>query len=93
MSKRSFFNRSKKVTLPPPAPAEPRALDEITKDYATAVSRCGELQYLIYAYGAELEQCNARLVKLNEEGAARNKLDAQAKQAASKAEGAENVTA
>ena len=72
-----FFKNSKqKVNV---KEVEPRALDEITKEYNNLCAQAGAIQYQIYVYRKELEQVNQALIRVNGEAAKRNKLDQEAK--------------
>lgn len=74
----SRFFKGKKATLPKPNPA-PRALEEIQKDHNQASYEAGLAQYQVYIYTKDLEQKNQRLLNLNQEAAARDKLDKESK--------------
>lgn len=81
MSRKSFFKGfGKKVSL---APAEKvqRKLDEIKKEYDQAAYESGQIQYLMYAKQLELETVNKRLLALNQEYHAANKVEKVATQA------------
>lgn len=54
---------------------EPRALDEIHKEYANATSQAGQLQYQIAVYSDDLKRINDSLRSLNYEAAARQAAD------------------
>jgi hypothetical protein len=79
-----FFKGLNKVK--PAAPPEPRNMEAIMKQYGEQCNRAGALQYQIYALGLELEQINKDLVSVNNEAAARQKLDKEAAEKQSKVE-------
>lgn len=70
--------KKNKVSLASKQP-EPRSLDEINKDYAELCARAGESQYKVKIEQERLEQLNSALKNLNAEGAARQKLNSEAK--------------
>jgi hypothetical protein len=57
----------------------PRALVDIQKAYMELANKAGQVQYQVYVYTKELAEVNKALEALNHEGAARQKLDAEAK--------------
>lgn len=69
MSKKS--TQSKKLSVP-------RGLPEIQKEYQEQCITAGQLQYQMKVYSDALENVNARLLVINNEAAARQKLDAVA---------------
>lgn len=71
-----FGNKNKKIKT---KPVEPRSMDEILKDNQELKTKAADAQYLIYVYTKQLESLNQDLLKLNQEGAARQQLDAEAK--------------
>lgn len=73
-----FFKNSKKATLP--KPPTPRTIEEIQKDHNQASYEAGLAQYQVYIFTKDLEQKNQRLLNLNQEASARNKIDQEAKQ-------------
>ena len=75
----SKFFKSKKQRPTEKAP-DPRSMDEIKKAHAEVAVRAGSLQYQIEVYKQQLSQLNQELFALNNEGAARQKLDATTKQ-------------
>lgn len=82
--------RKTKVELP--KSPEPRQLEEIQAAYQEVRSKLGDSQYLAYLYQQEVEQLSQVMLNLNQEGAKRKELDAQAKQEeAAKATGEEHV--
>lgn len=72
-----FFKGKKPVTQIPTEPKqpEPRSMDEIQKVYAELCARAGSLQYKITIEQRDLEQLNKALESINNEAAARQKLD------------------
>lgn len=70
-----FFKRKSQIKA---TAKEPRALDEITREYAALSQKSGEVQYTIYALSQDLEQLNQAILRLNHEGAERKKLNASA---------------
>ena len=67
-----FFKGLKKKA---PAAPVPRSLEDITKDYNMLKGQAGEVQYQLYALKQNLEAINQQLLRLNHEGAARQKLN------------------
>lgn len=68
-----FFKSLKKAKK-----VDPRPLPEITQEYSNLVNQAGQVQYTIYAMQQDLEQINQKLVAVNHEAAARQKLDKEA---------------
>lgn len=66
----------------------PREMAAIQKSYQEFVTKAGQLQYQIKVYGEELNSINSALLSINNEAAARQRLDADAKKST---EGATNV--
>lgn len=62
-------------------PSIPRPLVDIQNEYSQTSFKAGNVQYQIHVYQRELTQLNQELERLNNEAAARNQLDAQAKAA------------
>lgn len=54
---------------------EPRALEEIRKEYNEVNARAGDSQYKAYAFTMEVAELNKRLLALNQEANARQALD------------------
>lgn len=54
----------------------PREWSDIQKEYQELCMNAGQLQYQITVYEADLARMNARLLEINNEGAARKQLDA-----------------
>ena len=73
-----FFKGLKKAQLPKPDLA-PRVMEEIQKEHSQASYEAGLAQYQVYIHTKDLEQKNTKLLALNQEAAARNKLDAASK--------------
>lgn len=71
----TFFKNKQKAKLPK-AP-EPRAMDELIKANAELKQKAADAQYLVYVYSKDLEQINQALVAVNQEAAARKKLDTE----------------
>ena len=68
----------------------PRPMEDIKKEYQAAAAHAGGLQYELEVKKAELNNINGRLLQLNKEADARQRLD----QAATKAsEGQANESA
>lgn len=61
------------------APAVPRSLEDIKKEYNEILTKSGNAQYLVFVYTKELEQLNRRLLEVNQEAGVRQSLDAQVK--------------
>lgn len=57
----------------------PRSMEEIQLDYQRMCANAGQLQYQLRIQSKELEMINQRLEAVNNEAAARNKLDQEAK--------------
>lgn len=55
--------------------AAPRTMEELNKAYAEELARAGQYQYMVYVNSKELENCNQRLIGINQEGARRQALD------------------
>jgi len=75
-----FFKSKKKAAEI--KPAEPRQEADIRKEYADVSLAAGQVQYQLYVYKSELARLNAKLLELNQEGAARQQLDKAAADAA-----------
>lgn len=58
-----------------PNPPAPRSMDDIQKAYSEALSRAAQAQYLVFVHSRDLEQINEQLLSINQEAAARQKLD------------------
>jgi hypothetical protein len=69
-----FFKSKNKQKAP-----QPREMKEITAEYNTTASQAGTVQYQIKVYQSQLEQLNQKMLNLNNEGAERQRLDAQTK--------------
>jgi hypothetical protein len=82
--KKYFGSKSKSVKLAPEA-TTPRSMEEIQKSYGEMCARAGGLQYRIFIDRKELAKTNEILEHLNLEGAARQALDAKAKEEAEQA--------
>ncbi len=50
-------------------------MEEIQKEHSQASYEAGLAQYQVYVHTKDLEQKNAKLLSLNQEANARNKLD------------------
>lgn len=68
---------SNKSAKKPKSPSVPREMALIQKSYQDCCLKAGQLQYQIKVYTAELELTNNELWAINNEAAARNKLNAQ----------------
>jgi hypothetical protein len=77
----SKFFKSKKQEIKPPAPRE---LKVIEQELSQVVAAAGVAQYRMYVLEQELAHHNQVLLRLNQEGAARQQLDAEAKAAVAK---------
>jgi hypothetical protein len=78
MSGQSASRRpANKIRLPKvdAAPAEPRALADITADYNQAAVRLGQAVYQQFVFQQEAERLQDEMLALNQEAAARNELD------------------
>jgi hypothetical protein len=64
------------------APAQPRTIAEIQKEYNHVALNAGQAQYQVFVHTKDLENHNKRLLELNREAAARQQLDKQAAAAA-----------
>jgi hypothetical protein len=62
-----------------PTSSAPRQIEEINKEYSELIAKAGQTQYLVTVYSNELKDLNAKLLKVNQEAAARNALEKQAK--------------
>lgn len=60
-----------------PTSSAPRALEEINKEYSELIAKAGQTQYLVTVYSNELKDLNSKLLKVNQEAAARNALTQQ----------------
>ncbi len=69
-----FFKSKGKKKEEVTAPV-PRETKVIVEQYNQLKARAGEVQYLLYIHGKELEQLNQAMENLNYEGGARAKLD------------------
>jgi len=74
-----FFKGLKKAQLPKANPL-PRLMEDIQKEHSQASYEAGVAQYQVFVHTKDLEQKNTRLLALNQEAAARNKLDQESKQ-------------
>lgn len=81
-----FFKNKKQITT---KPKDPRAKEEIEREYSELKSRAGETQYLAMVYEKTLANINARMLEINYEAEARKKLDNQI----NTSEGTSNVKA
>lgn len=72
-----FFKSKSKVILPT---VEPRSLEEITKAYSELCCRVGQAQYQVHVHQEDVKRLNEQLVQINNEAAARQKLDKEAKE-------------
>lgn len=68
----SKFFKGKKSSKP----VEPRALDVTTKECNQACWELGQIEYQIFILKQAAQETNNRIQRLNNEGAARKKLDA-----------------
>jgi hypothetical protein len=78
-----FKGKRQAKALPPPVP---RVEDEIRKEYADVAFAAGQAQYQVYVYTEELSRINQRLLEINQEAAARQKLNKDEAEAAKPAE-------
>lgn len=67
---------SSKSSKPAKKLSVPREIKDIHADYQQQCFNAGQLQYEIRVKSEALKQINDRLLSLNNEAAARNKLDA-----------------
>lgn len=74
-----FFGSKKKVKLP--EPPKVRSLEEIQKEYANVSMVYAQNMYQSAVYKKAALKIEAELERLNNEGAARQKLDAEAAKA------------
>lgn len=74
---RYFKNPLKKKTKT--EAVEPRALEAIQTQYGQLCAQLGQSQYKRYVLDREIEQLNVEILRVNNEGAARQELDAKAK--------------
>ncbi len=65
----------KSAKIKPAKKPEPRALDEIQREYQELCNKAGQLQYQSVVIAKELEDINEQLFAINYEAADRNKLD------------------
>lgn len=70
---------SKSSKGPKRAPAAPRKIEEIRTVYDQLRAQSGDVQYQLFVLAEELKRLNSGLVSLNQEAAARNKLDSETK--------------
>ena len=70
-----FFKGHGKKAKSVKAP-EPRALEELQKEYQSLSAQAANAQYLVFVHSKQLDQINQRLLEVNQEADARNKLDA-----------------
>lgn len=66
---------SAKSSKPAKKLSVPRPLSEIQQEYQTNCLNAGQLQYQIGIYNKELQKVNDRLESINNEAAARKRLD------------------
>lgn len=59
--------------------SQPRSLPEISKEASEVAARLGQAQYQVYVYNQEVERLSKEFLRLNQEGAARNIADREAK--------------
>lgn len=57
-----------------PTSTGPRQIEEINKEYSELIAKAGQTQYLVTVYSNELKDINSKLLKVNQEAAARNAL-------------------
>lgn len=62
-----------------PKQIQPRSKDEILVDFTTTMKNLAESSYLSYVYAINVKNHNERMVSINQELAAREKLDAPKK--------------
>lgn len=74
-----------------PTASQPRPLDEINQEYGQLISKAGQTQYLVTVYSNELKDLNAKLLKVNQEAAARNALSQEQGSAIKGASGTSEV--
>lgn len=72
MSGKSKF----KIKLPKP---EPRAIEELKNVYIDLKNRLADAQYQAWVYAKAVDDLSKEMLKINEEAAARNTLDAASK--------------
>lgn len=68
---------SSKSSQPAKKLSVPREIPEITREYQEQCFTAGQLQYELVVKADALKQVNERILKLNNEAAARNTLNAQ----------------
>ena len=70
---------ARKIKLPS-LQREPRATEVLQREYQDICTRVGQLQYQNFVNTREIEKMNEDLLSINHEAAARQKLDAEAKE-------------
>lgn len=55
----------------------PRTLEDLQKAYQQIAFKLGEAQYLVNTYSAEVKKLSDELLRINNEGADRQRLNAQ----------------
>lgn len=80
------INKKKKLlkngaVVDKPVPKEPRAQDDIQKEYAHFCTQAGDKQYRVDVLKAEIKQINNHLFTLNQESVKRQELDKDAPKA------------
>lgn len=73
-----FFKDRKTANVEVKAP-EPRKLEDIQKEYTELKYRLGEVQYLTFVYDLEVQTLCEQMRVINNEAAARQKLDTETK--------------
>ncbi len=81
MSLLKGFRKAKKQAEAAPVP---RKIDEIQAQYNEVAQRAGQAQYQVYVLEKDLELLNRKLLDINQEAAARNRLDKEAAAEAAK---------
>lgn len=55
----------------------PRSIEDITKEYVDIKNRLADSQYQVYVFKREADAASKRMLELNQEGAERNRLNAE----------------
>ncbi len=78
----SKFFKSKKAQAKMVETPSPRSIADITAEYNQTALLAGSVQYQIKVYESQLNDLNQKLLALNNEGALRQKVDAETAKAA-----------
>lgn len=61
-----------------PTPTAPRDIEAIKSEYSSLAQQAGQVQYEVLVKSKDLEYINSRILAVNQEAAARQRLDKEA---------------